>query len=226
MKRLLLLVFAAVTAGAGFLHAEDITWKQCVDEALKFSPAVISARERLNEARASSWLPVSSALPQISASASGSKSGNEPGADATPSIIAGVTYNPANTQSEGYSYGINARQLIFDGFSNTQQILKAGEDLKAAELTYKIASAQARYNLRQSYAQLMKAQRLVILTGQIFDLRTKQYNDVRLRYNSGTENKGNLLNSEADMDEADFENGQAVRQLELAKLDHPPERRP
>jgi outer membrane protein TolC len=213
----LLLIFFVLSGRLVF--AEELTWPQIVGEAMKNSPSLISAREKLNQAKAASWLPTSSALPQISASASGSKSGNEPGADATPTILGGITYNPSNTYGESYSYGLSAKQLLFDGFDTAQQMLKASEDLKAAELNYKIASSQVRYNLRQSYAQLMKAQKQVIITGQIYDLRKKQYNDIRLRYNSGTEHKGNLMNSEADMDEAQFEQDQASRQLDLAKLD-------
>jgi outer membrane protein TolC len=125
----LLLIFSAFSAS---LFAGDLTWDLCVNEALKNSLSLISAREILNQARAASWMPVSSALPQISASASGSKSGNEPGVDATPTILNGISYNPANTYDENYSYGLTAKQLIFDGFDNTQQILKASEDLKAA----------------------------------------------------------------------------------------------
>jgi outer membrane protein TolC len=212
----LLLIFSAFSAS---LFAGDLTWDLCVNEALKNSLSLISAREILNQARAASWMPVSSALPQISASASGSKSGNEPGVDATPTILNGISYNPANTYDENYSYGLTAKQLIFDGFDNTQQILKASEDLKAAELNYKIASSQVRYNLKQSYANLMKAQRMVVITGQIYDLRTKQYGDLKLRYGAGTENKGDLMYSEADMEQAKFEQDQAVRDLELAKLD-------
>jgi outer membrane protein TolC len=114
---------------------------------------------------------------------------------------------------------LTARQVIFDGFNNTQQILKASEDLKAAELSYKISSAQIRFDLKQSYASLMKAQKMVDITAKISDIRTKQYNDLRLRYNSGTENRGNLMNSNADMKQSEFEAGQALRNLELAKLD-------
>ena len=156
VKKLFLSLFLIVPAITGAsIFAAELTWDQCAAEALKNSPSLISAREKLNQAKAESWLPASSALPQISASASGSRSGNEPGADATPTILNGITYNPANTQSENYSYGLSARQLIFDGFNTAQQMLKASDDLKAAELNYKIASSQVRFNLRQSYAQLM-----------------------------------------------------------------------
>jgi outer membrane protein TolC len=217
-KSIFLLLFTVIILAAPLL-AEELNWQQCVTEAARNSPSVISAKERLNQARAQSWMSASSAFPQISASASGSKSGNEPGPNATPSIIGGVSYNPANNYSQSYSYGLTARQVIFDGFNNTQQILKASEDLKAAELSYKISSAQIRFDLKQSYASLMKAQKMVDITAKISDIRKKQYNDLRLRYNSGTENRGNLMNSNADMKQSEFEAGQALRNLELAKLD-------
>lgn len=218
MKKTVLFLAMIEIITAGILHAEEITWQQCVGEALKNSSQVISARETLNQAKASSWVSTSSILPQISASASASKSGSEPSADATPSIINQVAYNPANTYSNSYSYGLSARQLVFDGFKSIQDIMKSSNDDATAELTYKNSSASVRYNLRQAFIGLMKSQRLVVITDQIYQLRQKQYNDIKLRYNAGRENKGSLMSSEADMEQARVEVEQAKSALELSKL--------
>jgi outer membrane protein TolC len=122
-----------------------------------------------------------------------------------------------NTQTQNYSYGLTVRQLVFDGFQNTQDILQASETVKAAEFNYKAASAQVRYSLRSAYVGLMKAQDMIKVTAQILSLRKKQYEDVKLRYNGGTEDIGAVMSSEADFKQADFSAGQALRTLEVAK---------
>jgi outer membrane protein TolC len=149
---------------AAYVFAADLTWQQCVDEALVNNQGLISARAKLDQAKANSWLVYSGALPQISASGGGSKSGSEP---------VGGPY----TSNESYSYSLRASQMIFDGLGTLQDMMASGENLKAAEMNYKISSALARYKLMQAYSGLMKAQELVAITGDILDLRKKQLSD-------------------------------------------------
>lgn len=189
--------------------AAEVSWDDCVKEALVNNYTLIAARERLNQARAQSWTAISAAMPQVSASASGSKRGNEAGPDTIPYT--------GNTQSNSYSYSLSVRQLIFDGFANTQEIMKASENVKSAEINYRVSSAAVRYGLKQAYAGLMKAQKMVEITDTILKLRKKQYENVKLRYSAGRENKGAVLNSEADFKQAEFEAGQSVRSLETAR---------
>ena len=208
-KRRIFVLLAILMAMPLPAIAGEVTWQDCVKEALAGNNSLISAREKLNQARAQSWSAAAAALPQISVSASGSKNGNESGLNVVPYI--------GNVQSQNYSYGLSVRQLVFDGFQNTQDIMKASEDVKSAEFNYKLASAQARYSLKSAYAGLMKAQRFSIITAQIMSLRKKQFGDVTLRYNAGREDKGAMDNSNADYKESVFEVDQSVRQIELAK---------
>jgi outer membrane protein TolC len=208
MRKILFLTFSMMLFFTA-VHSADLTWEDCVKEALAGNYSLIAAKERLNQARAQSWTAISAAMPQVSASASGSKRGNEAGPGTVPYT--------GNTQSNSYSYGLSVRQLIFDGFANTQEIMKASENVKSAELNYKVASAAARFGLKQAYAGLMKAQKMVEITDTILTLRKKQYENVKLRYSAGRENKGAVLNSEADFKQAEFEAGQSVRSLETAR---------
>jgi len=184
--------------------AAEITWQQCVDMALEKNPSILAARASLDRARANSWTTFGNALPQVSVSGSYGKSGDEP-------LGGPFIYG------DSYSVNLSARQLIFDGMKTFQNMLKAGEDVKAAEISYKINSASVREKLAQAYSGLMKAQELVKISEEILSLRKKQLADIRLRYQAGREHKGSLLSVEADLMQAEAEKRQADEALALAQ---------
>jgi outer membrane protein TolC len=95
--------------------------------------------------------------------------------------------------------------------------MKSNEEIDIAELNYKITSAGIRYKLRQTYLNLMKAQELLNITEDILTRRKKQYQDIKMRYNAGREHKGSLLNAEASLAQAEFEQEQAKRDLAVAQ---------
>jgi outer membrane protein TolC len=199
-------VFAALffTVCFSAVSAEELTWQQCVDEALANNPGLIAAKASLDRARANSWTTFGNALPQVSVSGGYGKSGTEP-------LGGPFSYG------ESYSANLSARQMVFDGLKTFQNMLKAGEDVKASEMSYKEASASARMQLVQAYAGLMKAQELVKISGEILGLRKKQLADIKLRYQAGREHKGSLLSVEADLMQAESDNSQARENLGLAK---------
>lgn len=207
--------FIAVLSCA--LRAGEMTWQECVDEAIVNSPSLASARAKLDQARANSWLATAGALPQVSVSADGSRQGTEY-APGTVNYVGGVPVPAINSTGDSYSYGATASQLVFDFFKTLQDMESAGETERAAEMDYIMASATVRYNLMQAYAGLMKAQQLISITDAILTLRKQQVLEIRQMYLAGQENKGSLMSLEADLKEAEFEKDQAVRDLDLAKL--------
>lgn len=193
------------------LYSQELSWQDCVEAALNNSPEILSAKAKLEQAKANSWIAKSYIFPQISASASASKTGNEPFMDDNSLSLL------SNLYSESYSYGLSGKQILFDGFKSLNDINKSNEDLNIAEVNYKITSANIRYKLRQSYINLMKAQELINITEDILQRRKKQYMDIKLRYEAGKEHKGSLLNAQAGLSQAEFEYQQAKRNLMLAK---------
>jgi outer membrane protein TolC len=211
-KFLLVIVWLFCTALA---NAETLTWKDCVDETIKNNSELKSAAEKVTETKAQGWSSFASALPQISAYGSGSRNGQDL---TTQSNIGGVDYTTlGTTHTDSYSYGLTGRQLIFDGFSTLHLMLSASESSKAAEENYKSSSASVRQELVQAFAALLSAQALEQITSDIQDLRKSQLNDIKLRYQSGTEHKGNFMNTEASYDQAVYSKNQADRALEIAK---------
>lgn len=175
------------------LTAAEISWDACVRTAAAKNPTIIAEKEKLTAARANAFTAASGVLPAISASASAT-------ASLTPS----------------YAYGVNARQLIFDG-SKIASLPKASEEVRVAELSYMLASADIRYTLRSAYIAVMKAERFMQTTKAIVSLREKQVALVTLRYDAGREHKGSLFSARADAAQAKFESEQAQRSLASAQ---------
>jgi outer membrane protein TolC len=205
MKKMMFLLMLFIAALSCALPAEEMTWQQSVDEALVNNPSLISARAKLDQTKANNWQTFAAALPQVSASASGSRSGNEP-------------YGGPYTKADSYSYDLTAKQLVFDFFKTLQDMEGAGENAKAAEKNYIISSASVRYNLMQAYSGMMKAQQYVDITEAILKLRKQQMADIKQRYFAGREHKGSMMSVEASLAQADYDNKDAIRGLELARI--------
>jgi TolC family type I secretion outer membrane protein len=194
---LLGLGFSAARAG----DKSVLTWDDCVKEAAKNHPDIISASEKVKQSQAEKTIAQSSLFPQISAGASTGKSGRE----------------DTSQDSESYSYSITGSQTLFDGLKTFNNIKAAEETLSASEYSAMEVSSDVRLQLRIAFVGVLKAQEFLALTEKIA-LRRKQNLDlVRLRYEAGREHKGALLTAEADLAQAEFDAAQAKRDLGLAQ---------
>ncbi len=183
------------------LHAEEpLTWQQCLSEAKEAHPDLYSALAILQQAEADKRINRGSLLPQISAGLSGKEGG---------------TTNGGSGYSTGYS--LSAQQLLYDGQKSSRQLLSNEEAIKAAQYNYKAVSADLRFALRSAFTELLKAQDLVGLAGEIAKRRQKNLRLISLRYKGGREHLGSLRQAEADKAQADFELARAERGLLLAR---------
>ncbi len=180
--------------------AEDLlAWKDCVNEALKNHPDLISAAEKIKQAKSDKDIDVSSVLPQVTSEATGRKS--KTGGKKT---------------KETYSLGVTGKQLIFDGFKTTSEVSNSFKNIIAQKYNYAVVSSNIRLNLCSAFVGLLKAQELISLTKDIAKRRRQNLELIKLRYEAGREHKGSLLTSEADLARAEFEVGQAQRSVSLA----------
>ena len=179
---------------------ETLTWKDCVREARENHPELISAKEKLNKARAGKVSAASSKLPQISGRLSGNTSGTD-----------------ADEGRDVYSYGITGNQLLFDGFKSSYDIAAAEENIKSAQYNYEVVSSNLRLRLRTAFVELLKAQELLRITENISGRRKQNVELVKLRYEAGREHKGSLLTAQANLAQAEFEVAQAKRNIDLAQ---------
>lgn len=178
--------------------AEKITWEEIVKQTEEKSPAILSAKLKLDNAKLAYKRSLSGYMPSISASGSASQGEKD------------------NKFSRNYSYGLNANLSIFSGFNTYNEVKLKAAELKAAELTYKRAVSDAAYEAAVQYTNLMWAYETVELLEQIKARRAENKDMISLKYNSGNVDIGSLRRVEADVELASYELRKAQRYIETA----------
>ena len=178
---------------------ETLTWEDCVREALKNHPDLVSGKEKVKQAEADKDITSSAMLPQVTSEVSGNRSKTE-----------------GESEIDTYSYRVRGNQLLFDGFKTSSDKKAATETVTAQRYNYDVISSNIRLNLRKAFTSLLRAQELISLTEEIAKRRRQNVELVQLRYEAGREHRGALLTAEADLAEAAFEVAQAKRNLSVA----------
>lgn len=194
------LFFSFVFSGS-VIAEETLTWQDCVKEAAKNHPDLISAEYQVKQSQAEKKITRSALFPQVDGEVSASTARTDSGS--------------TSATSDSYGYSASGTQLLFDGAKSINEVKSAGEDIKAAEYNYKFTSSTVRLRLRGAFINLLRAQELLRLTEEIFNIRRSNLVSITLRYESGLEHKGALLTSEANLAQANFEIAQAKRELEF-----------
>ena len=203
------IVFLFLCEGIAFrVYGEEaMTWQDCVKEAQKHHPDLISAEESIKQSQANKNIAASNLFPQATSSISASTSDSN-------AVIAG---NKAHQVSQSTAYGGTATQLIFDGFKTISNVKAAKENIKAAQYSYRFTSSQVRFRLRSAFVDLLRAQEAVTIAQEIYKIRKSNLDLISLRYQSGIEHKGALLTAQANLAQAQFEISQAGRAVEVAQ---------
>jgi len=196
---LMMVLFFAVLP----LHAEEsVSWEQCVSETIRAHPDLYSALAVLQQAEADKLITKGALLPQVSFGVTSLESG---------------TIGKGSGSSSALSYAFSVQQLLYDGCKTSNQIASNAEAIKAAQYNYNSVSANVRFALRSAFTQLLRAQDLVGLAGEIAARRHNNVRLISLRYQGGREHIGSLRQAEADYAQAQFEVFQAKRGLVLAQ---------
>ena len=178
------------------LAAETLTWDDCLYEAKKNHPDLISAEEKIKQDEAAKTITGSVFYPQVDASADWART-------------------KTTTERDSYSYGISGTQLIYNGSKTANDLKVASENIKVSQYNYKFTSSEIRFRLRTAFINLLKAQELLNITQEIAKIRRDNLILINLSYEAGMEHKGALLTAEANMTQAEFEITQAKRELEV-----------
>lgn len=189
------------------LSAYGISWEQALSLAQANNPELKSAAKQAESAQWSYYKSFSSFLPQLSASAALGQ---------TASGTLAVT-------AKSSSYGLSVSQALFTGFDNYLSALSS-----KANYEYYLAAKQKEesdlyYKLRQTFVDLSIAEENINLYRKILERRKNNGDLIELRFDSGREDKGSLLRTQADAADAAFnitvsENARALAQLKLAQL--------
>ncbi len=186
------------------LAGEVLTWHDCVAEAAKNHPDLIAAVEEIKQSESAKKITASTLFPQVtgSVSASTAKTASQTSGSST-----------GNT----YGYGVTGTQLIFDGNKTVNDVKAASQNIAASKQNYRFTSVTVRYRLRSAFISLLKAQEMLQITNDIFNIRRENLELISLRYESGLEHKGALLTAEADLAQAKYLISQAKRDVEVAR---------
>jgi len=184
-------------------YAEPLTWIDTVNKAQSYNPALIKARESVKQSEINYNLSRTNFLPTVSASASSSRSGTD---------------KPVSATNDNYSYGLNGQWMLNNVYSDINQIKIKDIDRKIEELRFKRTISDVIYNIRRSFINLLVAQEMFDLSGQIMGRRMKNLDLVQLKYDAGREDKGSLLRVDADRLQAQYDYDSAKRNLETASL--------
>lgn len=200
----------AICAAIFFIYngtrAEELmTWDDCVREAAKNHPDLVSAQMSVKSAQADKSIAASGLFPQVSTDLNASRSKSSGGSSGSSSA------------ENSYNYGVTGNQLIFDGFQTINKVNAAGENINAARQSYNFTSSQVRLRLRTAFVNLLKAQESLQIREDIFQRRKQNFELVTLKYQGGMENKGSLLTEQANLRQARYDIATAKRNIELAQ---------
>lgn len=207
-----ILFIAALIICQGASAEETLTWQDCVREAAKNHPDLVSAQQSIKSAQADKTITASGLFPQVSADAGASKSGTSGGSSGDSSSSSSDSRNTNN-----FNYGVSGNQLIFDGFQTANKVNAAAENIKAAEQGYNFTSSDVRLRLRTAFINLLNAQEALHIREEIYERRRQNFELVTLKYEGGMENKGSLLAEQANLRQAQYDIATAKRDIALAQ---------
>ena len=221
------------------VKAEEIlSWGDCIKEAKRNHPDLFSGKEIVNQTKAKKLITISNILPQISSDfnqrysrrdvtvrtntysydTSGDVNQIDTYSNETSSVGNQKTLKRDITvKTDTYSYGVNATQLLFDGFKTAYDIRASSKTITAAQSNYEVISSNVRQRLRTAFVELLRAQELLNITEDILNRRKQNVDLVRLRYEAGREHKGSLLTEQANLAQAEIEVTLAKRNIDLSQ---------
>lgn len=176
--------------------AATVTWEDVAAQAAAGNPALASSRLTRDARRATYWSSYNRLLPSLSLSNSVSESDSS----RTPS----------------YSASASASLTLFDA-GDYASIRSASASLGLSEAALRRSSADLRSSLRRAFSALLFAQTGLDVARRVLEVRGKNADLVRLRYESGRESKGNMLRASAQRVQAEVALASASRDLRVAQ---------
>ncbi|HBE88466.1 MAG TPA: hypothetical protein DDW67_04920 [Elusimicrobia bacterium] len=198
MKKLFLLVSLTALA-ASPASAEEITWEQCVREALANNPSLNAKRLAIEQNRHTYLSGYNAFMPNISLSHSVSRSGGD-----------------SSDASTSWRAGISASETLFN-LKTFSSIRSSKLSFEKAEADYRAESASLRQTLYSAFVNLLFSQEKLAAQKKVLDLRDQNARLIKLKYESGMESRGNMLYAEALYEVAKADTAKAERSLDIAR---------
>jgi outer membrane protein TolC len=184
-----------------------LTWAECVRRTIAHNPDLQASREAVLNSQAVKMGAYSQLYPQISASFGD-----------TRSLAYAYGLNSTTVYATSYAAQVSLTQTIFNGFQTKGNIDQARAQLHLAFANLNAQKATTSYSLKSAFAQLLYSQELIVLSRNVLEIRHNNAHLVKLLYDGGTEDKGAMLLSKANEDQAVTDLGQAQRTYEVSGL--------
>ncbi|PWU18202.1 MAG: hypothetical protein C5B49_07570 [Bdellovibrio sp.] len=219
MKNLLLFALAGLIGSSGVGEPtpeapaveHDFDWNLSLQELAKNNPELNSNRRALAAAERQILAARSGFFPQLAAKLDWVK-----GDTVTLPTTGALATDPGLT---GYATtaALSLSQNIFAGFADKAKVESAEANRQIAWVNLQAAKARVLLELKTAYANFLFAILMLELSETIVQRRTENLNMVALSYEGGRENRGSLLLSKINVDQAKFERMQAENTRILAE---------
>jgi outer membrane protein TolC len=131
---------------------------------------------------------------------------------------AGANLVAPNNYSTSFSEQATLSQTIFNGFLTEGNISQAHAQLNLAFANLDSEKATVSFNLKTAFAQLIYSQKLIKIAQNVVNIRQSNARLVKLLYEGGSEDKGNMELTQANLDQALFALDQAIRNRDLSGI--------
>jgi len=199
MKKIFFIITMLFIASFGYCQTKHYTWQDCINIANQTNQTLLMAKQDLKIAEYDYNVILNKYYPSVNFKYGFSKKVND-----------------ESNENDNWSASLNASQTIYN-FGDSSQIRskKATINKTVAQLTK--TSAEVYYSLKESFIRMCYSQEKIILLENIYELRKRSADIVRLQYEGGKESRGNMLKSKAQKQSAFVDVENAKRDLEVAK---------
>lgn len=138
----------------------------------------------------------------------------------TVSVSASVTKSntAGNADPDSDSARLSFSENILNGFGDQARLDLAKRNREAVGALRDLAFAQVSASLKTTYQNLLIAGKNIALSNDIIARRKRNLDLVQLRFEGGRENKGSVLLSQANLDQAMLEKLQAANSVEASRV--------
>ena len=195
---------------------EILSWNRSIEEASKNNSEIRSAQENYRSSEYLKRAAYSGFLPQIAGTLEYTRAnGNvftsiDPSTNVTTSI---------SQSSNNYDATLTGSENLFSGFLDKAKVDQAEANARVTKMVLDVTLAKVSNDLAIAYAGLVYAQRAVKLQEDIIVRREENFKLVELHFESGLENKGSVLLSKANLNQANYNKLLANDSIRVAQVD-------
>lgn len=190
-------------------------WESISERAKTENMALKTAREQLVSTEYSQKAALKGFLPTLRGNISAMRTGSErPSAIVTNGQIVNSTSSVLN---DTVVTSLNFSQNLFSGLKDWSRYSQAKWQTQNKYWSLVKTKSEVSYSLKEAFSGLLYAQEYSELTREIISRRESNYQIVKVRFESGRENKGSVLLAQAYLDQAKLDSIIAADNLSVAR---------